>query len=347
MRRLTIAVILLCAGGAAGFAQSAPATPAQEPAKPPTAKNDYSNGENWLCRPGRQDACTVDLSTTVISASGKLTLESWAADPSPAIDCFYIYPTVSNDPGGNSDMIPGPEEKGVVRVQFARFASKCRPYAPLYRQITLTALRAAEVGSPIPVDRVLAYGDVLDARNYYLEHDNHGRGVVLIGHSQGSGMLTQLIKTEIDGKPVQARIISALLLGTNLPVPKGKDVGGAFQQIPVCHAASQTGCVIAYASFRETDPPPTNSRFGKVAGEGMISACANPASLGGGSGELHAYLTNGNGIVSVSEATPGPWVNPPQPVTTAFVSVPGLLTAECVNNVSGSYLAISIQGDAG
>src|SRR5271170_5644225 len=250
MRRLTIAVMLLCASGGAGFAQSAPATPAQEAAKPPAAKNDYSNGDNWLCRPGRQDACTVDLSTTVISASGKLTLESWAADPSAAIDCFYVYPTVSTDPGGNSDMIPGPEEKGVVRVQFARFASKCRPYAPVYRQVTLAALRAALRGEPIPMDRALPYNDVLDAWNYYLEHDNKGRGVVLIGHSQGANVLALLVKNEIDGKPVAARLVSAMLLGMNLAVLKGKDVGGTFQHAPLCRAATQTGCAIVYVTFR-------------------------------------------------------------------------------------------------
>jgi len=99
---------------------------------------------------------------------------------------------------------------------------------------------------------------VLDSWNHYLQHDNNGRGVVLIGHSQGSGVLTQLIKNEIDGKPVQQQFISALLLGTSLAVPKGKDVGGAFQHIPLCHSATHTGCVIAYASFRSTIPPPDN-----------------------------------------------------------------------------------------
>ena len=131
-----------------------------------------------------------------------------------------------------------------MRSQFARFASKCRPYAPIYRQVTITALRAALSGAPIPVDRALAYNDVLDAWNYYLEHDNKGRGVVLIGHSQGANVLTQFIKNEIDGKPVQARMVSAMLLGTSLPVPKGKDVGGIFLHTPLCHAATQTGCVI-------------------------------------------------------------------------------------------------------
>jgi hypothetical protein len=187
---------------------------------------------------------------------------------------------------------------------------------------------------------------VLEAWNYYLEHDNQGRGVVLIGHSQGAGILTQLIKSEIDGKLLQSRIVSALLLGTNLPVPKGKDVGGAFQHMPLCHAADQTGCVITYVSFRATAPPPANTRFGKVSGENMISGCTNPAALGGGSGELHAYLgAHGSGVVAGAEAEPAPWVKPAQPISTTFVSVPGLLTAECLSNESGSYLAVSVHGD--
>ena len=168
-------------------------------------KNDYSRAETWLCRPGRQDACAADLTTTVVASNGKLTEEKWKANPKAPIDCFYVYPTVSNDQTPNSDMDAGPEERSVVQHQFARFGSQCRPYAPLYRQVTLTALRATLSGRPMKSDRALAYNDVLDAWKYYLEHDNQGRGVVLIGHSQGSGVLIQLIKNEIDGKPVQDR----------------------------------------------------------------------------------------------------------------------------------------------
>ena len=317
-------------------------TMAQTPSAP--AKNDYSKGESWLCRPGRQDACTVDLTTTVVAANGKLTQEKFTANPNAPIDCFYVYPTVSNDQTPNSDMNAGPEELSVIKQQFARFGSQCRLYAPLYRQVTLTALRAAIAGKPMTVDRALGYNDVVEAWKYYLEHDNQGRGVVLIGHSQGSGVLTQLIKNEIDGKPVQERLISAMLLGTSLPVPKGKDVGGAFQHIPLCHSASQTGCVIAYATFRANVPPPANSRFGRVTGTDMMAACVNPAALGGGSGELHAYLSASRGIVS-SAAEPKAWVTPEQPIKTPFVSVPGLLTAECVSNDKGSYLAVTVHGN--
>ena len=312
----------------------------------PPAKNDYGKAETWLCQPGHKDACAVDLNTTVIAASGKLTRETWAADPKAPIDCFYVYPTVSLDTTPNSDMTAGPEELSVVRVQAARFGSQCRVFAPLYRQITLSALRSVLAGRPVTIDRALAYNDVLDAWNYYLEHENKGRGVVLIGHSQGSFVLTELIKNEIDGKPAQSRIVSALLLGTNLPVPRGKDVGGAFKSMPLCHSASQTGCVVTYASFRSNAPPPANSRFGKVAGEGMASACTNPAALAGGSGELHAYLSTRGGSVVSSEATQKAWVTPPQQIDTPFVSVPGMLSSECVSNDKVSYLAITVHGDA-
>jgi hypothetical protein len=307
------------------------------------AQNDYSKAESWLCRPGRHDACHVDLTTTVISASGKLTREPWAANPKAPIDCFYVYPTVSLDATGNSDMVAGDEELAVVRVQAARFGSQCRVYAPLYRQVTLTALRSILVGRSAAVDRNLAYNDVLDAWNYYLQHDNQGRGVVLIGHSQGSMVLTELIKKEIDGKPIQKQLVSALLLGSNVAVPQQRDVGGAFQQVPLCRNSKQTGCVITYVSFRSSAPPPANSRFGKVAGQDQVAGCTNPAALKGGSGELHAYLsTRGSGT---SAAAPKPWVADAAAIDTPFVSVPGMLTAECVSNEKGSYLAVTVHGN--
>jgi hypothetical protein len=316
----------------------------QDQTEPAAAKNDYSKAETWLCRPGRQDACAADLTTTVVAANGKLTEEKWKANPKAPIDCFYVYPTVSNDETPNSDMNAGPEERSVVQHQFARFGSQCRPYAPLYRQITLTALRANLSGKPMRSDRALAYNDVLDAWKYYLEHDNQGRGVVLIGHSQGSGVLIQLIKNEIDGKPIQDRVVSALLLGMNVAVPAGKDVGGSFPKMPLCRAPNQTGCVISYVTFRENAPPPSTSLFGRAPGEGMVVACTNPAALGGGRGELHAYLAAGKGAFT-SSAGPKPWVTPEQPIKTPFVSVPGLLSAQCTTNEHGSYLALRVHGD--
>jgi pimeloyl-ACP methyl ester carboxylesterase len=306
-------------------------------------KNDYANKANWLCWTGKPgDACAVDLTTTVIKADGSESVEKFSPNPKAPIDCFYVYPTVSNDPGVLSTMNIEAEERSVVKAQLARFGAKCRIFAPMYRQFTLTALRARMSGKPMPAGPAsgsTSYDDVLDAWNYYLANENKGRGVVLIGHSQGSGVLTQLIAKEIDGKPVQARIVSAILMGTALPVDKGKDTG-LFKSMPLCKSPSQTGCVIAYASFRDTIPPPANSLFGRVRGGGdQIAACANPANLAGGKGELHSYL--GNSPPISGQAMPKTvWVQGKANPGTPFISVPGLLSAECVQKNGFSYLEI-------
>jgi Protein of unknown function (DUF3089) len=352
-RRSWASLLLLATTLSVPRALVAQASPSAQPATPPAAapsKNDYSKPDTWICRPGHDEPCSVNLSSTVVSADGKLTTESFTPNPNAPIDCFYVYPTISAQLSLNSDMTLGPEEKGVVRAQLARFGSQCRLFAPLYRQVTLAALRQFLTGGALSQSgeqaRALAYNDVVDAWRYYLEHDNHGRGFVLIGHSQGSNVLMHLIREEIDGKPVQSRLISAILPGTNIPVPKGKDVGGAFQHVPVCRSASQTGCLITYVSFRATSPPPDNTRFGRVGDPSMMAACTNPAALAGGSGVLHAYLPSRADSFIVSAASPQPpWVTPPVPINTPFVSVPGMLSAECVSNEHGSYLAVTVHAD--
>jgi pimeloyl-ACP methyl ester carboxylesterase len=244
-------------------------------------------------------------------------------------------------------MNEGPEEINVVKAQFARLGSKCRLFAPLYRQFTLTALRARQAGKPLPPGPpagTTSYDDVVDAWNYYLAHDNKGRGVVLVGHSQGSGVLTQVIAKEIDGKPVEKKIVSAILMGTRLPIDKGKDTG-LFKDIPLCKSASQTGCVIAYASFRDTIPPPPNSLFGKAPSDSQIAACANPAALAGGKAQLHSYLSNSAQIVNSGPQTT--WVKGKPNPTTPFVSVPGLLSAECVQKNGFSYLEVHVNAVPG
>jgi Protein of unknown function (DUF3089) len=338
---LTAGLLLANAPGA--FSQTAAPVAAA-----PAAPIDYSDGKTWLCRPGRDDVCSQSQQdATIVTADGKLAAEPFRADAKAPVDCFYVYPTVSKDLGGNSTMTIAPEERSVINQQFARFAAKCRPYAPLYRQVTLTALRAAMMGKPMAADRAMAYNDVLAAWNSYLKNDNHGRGVVLIGHSQGSGVLIQLIKQEIDGKPVQARVISAILGGARLQVPVGKDVGGDFKSMPLCRSATQTGCAINFASFRVDSPPPANSRFGSSSATGLEAACVNPAALAGGSGALKAYLAAGtDDIVSDGTGKPLAWTTPPSPINTPFVAVPGLLTAECVNSGGFNYLAITTHPDA-
>jgi hypothetical protein len=321
---------------------------AQTPGEPPP--NDYGDPATWLCRPDvHPNACDQDLTATIVQADGSTKVVPFKPAADPPIDCFYVYPTVSLDPGVLSTMKAEGAELNVVKQQFARLGASCRLFAPLYRQFTLTALFAAMQGHPLPGSTTrprTPVTDVKDAFAWYLAHENHGRGVVLVGHSQGSGVLIDLIKSEIDGKPDEARLVSAILMGANLVVPKGADVGGDFKSIPLCHAADQTGCAIAFASFRETSPPPANSLFGRprTPMPGMASACVNPASLSGGSGVLKSYFPGRPEMPGMEAPDPHAWAKG-KTIDTPFVAVPGLITAACVSSPEFSYLSIHLNAD--
>lgn len=306
------------------------------------APNDYGLAQNWLCRPGRRDACTIPLDTTAIAPDGTMTMQPFVPAKAPEADCFYVYPTVSFDTTGNSDMVANDEERRVIEAQFARFGSQCRTFAPLYRSVTLTALRAAMLGSPSPADRELNYTDVRDAWRHYLASDNGDRPFVLVGHSQGAGLLKRLVAEEIDGKPVAKRMLSAMLIGTNIMVAKGKDTGGDFRTTPLCRAATQTGCVIGYVSFRDTAPPPSKSRFGKSENPALEVACTNPAALGGGKADVRSAFAAGRSWEMARDT--GPWSKTGTPKS-AFVSLPGLLTAACTSSGGANYLAVHVNAD--
>lgn len=347
----TLLAALAATAGALALASAATPAQAQTAVTPPGVvlpANDYGDKANWLCWPGQDDACAGDNSTTIVAANGAMSVETWSADPQAPVDCFYVYPTVSNDPGILSDMTAGAEERRVVEQQLSRLGAKCRVYAPLYRQFTLTALRTLVTGGALPAGGPrpnTGYLDVVDAWNHYLTHENQGRGVVLIGHSQGAGVLSQLIANAIDGKPVQDRLVSALLIGTNLLVEKGGKTG-TLKNVPLCEAPGQTGCAVAYVSFRADQPPPANSRFGIAPPQaaGMEAACVNPAALAGGKADLHAYLTSAGDLLSAGGGRQA-WVKDGAAVTTPFVSVPGLLSAECVRQDGFHYLAVTVNAD--
>jgi Protein of unknown function (DUF3089) len=305
--------------------------------------NDYGLAQNWLCTPGRRDACTLNMDVTDIATDGSLAVRKSVKMAAPRADCFYVYPTLSYDEGGNSDMVANDEERRIVETQFARFGEQCRTFAPIYRSVTLAALRSALIGKPIPADRELNYADVRDAWRHYMANDNQGRPFVLVGHSQGSGLLKRLVAEEIDGKPVQKQMLSAMLAGTNVLVAKGKVVGGDFKATPLCRKADQTGCVLAWVTFRETSPPPANARFGRTDIADREVACTNPAALKGGIVKLSAILP-AKSIGGDLVPKPQPWTRDNKPIETGHVALPGLYTGECVTKDGNSHLSVRLNG---
>jgi hypothetical protein len=187
------------------------------------------------------------------------------------------------------------------------------------------------------------YDDVRDAWQSYLKRDNQGRGVVLIGHSQGAYILASLLAREIEGKPVQKQLVGAYILGATFPVAKGRDTGGAVKTIPLCSKAGQVGCVVNFSAFRSTVPPPANTLFGKPADPAQSGSCSNPPAAGDAGTPLKAYFLSTGRLIAMGGGATA-WVKD-KSIDTPFVSVPGLLTGKCATNEHATYLEITVKGD--
>ena len=302
------------------------------------ASVDYTKSANWLCLPGRGDICAAPLATVDVNPSGYGSRSSSTPAKAPAIDCFYVYPTVSRDAGLNSDLNMS-EENGVAAAQFTRFASVCRPFAPKYRQMTVGAIVAFSAGQDVTAAAVRSYGDVAAAFRDYIATKNKGRPFVLIGHSQGSLQLIQLIAQEIENKPaIAARMKLAILPGFNLLVPHGKTVGGSLKKTPICTTASQTNCVIAWTSFRENNTPPAGALFGVATLPGMTVACVNPAAPGATDWRrLDSYWVANSGV-----SVPGGPISWSSEGTSPapYVHTPGLASGRCVTNGARGYFSV-------
>jgi hypothetical protein len=315
--------------------------------------SNYVDDAKWLCRPGRaNDVCSRNLDATAVAADGSTEVVPHEAAADPPIDCFYVYPTASYDMTPNSDFSPGAgEEIATAYNQVARLNSACRVFAPVYRSITVEGLSDTLLGGLQPGARpsVMAYLDVLDAFEQYIANDSNGRGFVLIGHSQGALLLIRLIQDEIDDEPLlRDRMVAAYLLGASVMVPDGQNVGGTFDNIPVCRSADQTGCVVSYSSFRDTQPPPARSYFARGGAAGP-AVCVNPADLAnGGPAELHPYFLMDQVPRTLSggaSAEPFADTSRNAEVTTPWVTYPGLIEARCESQGPFTYLALTVHGD--
>lgn len=292
----------------------------------------YAGTSNWICHPDLADDECTDLTTTVISPDGgREVVEAERAPADEAgFDCFYVYPTTSADRTPVADLAVDASERDTVRAQVGRYASACRVFAPAYRQVTLGGLG----GGATAEDRELGYADVVDAWKTYVDGENDGRGVVLIGHSQGAGVLRRLITEEVDPEPgLRDLLVSALLLGSAVAAE-------GFPQVPPCAAHDDTGCVVSYAAYPAASPPVEGALFGRVRDSGQPALCVDPLALDpGGDGLGDAVLVTSDGLL-------GSPTSGFEDVATPFVSLPDAVRTSCADLGGYRYLAVeTAEGD--
>lgn len=292
--RLSFSVFAVAATASSAFGATAPT-----PVRAPTT---------WGCLPGMANnpcdglLATTYLGSTFVQPRRVSSVDEPPRSPDSGVDCFYVYPTVSSALTENAPARMASEIRAIYRYQAARFSQVCRVYAPLYRQVSLLGILGRVTGGEgdgrpaAPASIETAYGDVVAAWDEYLARYNRGRGVVLIGHSQGSGMLIRLLRDRIDASPRErSRLVSAIVPGGDLTVATGARTGGDLQAIPTCARTGEIGCVIAYSAFAHRPPrgalfgrpyDQLRSFFGLASRPGTEVACVNPAELSGSGDRL-------------------------------------------------------------
>jgi hypothetical protein len=206
----------------------------------------------------------------------------------------------------------------------------------MYRQVTIGGLVTG-----VSVNNELAYSDVLKAWRTYLRKYNHGRGVVLVSHSQGTFVLRRLIAEQIDPSPAaRSKIVSAILLGGNVAVAQGQDAGGDFQNVPACRSPSQIGCVIAFSAFNAA--PPQNAIFGRPTVAGQQVLCNNPASLGDGAAPLKSVFPTKPfaPFTTIADEIGQIGFTPPR-LGTPWVEIDGAYSGQCSSADGANVLQVS------
>lgn len=143
-------------------------------------------------------------------------------DESHAADVFYVYPTVSTvsytDNGSSwyADItLPEVREEANGNQRFNKMLyGEYNFYAPYYRQMIFEAYQHPQDS----LDKIaaFAYADVNDAFQYYMAHFNHGRPFFLMGHSQGSQMLIELLKHGMTDEQ-RKQMVAAYCIGYHVP----------------------------------------------------------------------------------------------------------------------------------
>jgi Protein of unknown function (DUF3089) len=240
---------------------------------------DYSNLYYWAASPFKHNPSD--------------SIPSFLADEprDSSVDVFFIYPTsyIGSD-GEDEDMatlmtnprsviesmkslpwnadltdtfINNQTDSRSILYQASVFNSSCRIFAPRYRQANLKAFFVSPNSIYARKAFDLAYSDIKKAFEYYLQHYNHGRPIIIASHSQGTLHAIRLLQDFFDGTPLQKQLVCAYIIGHQISTD-------AFKQIPVCNSPATTGCFVGWRSYQKGTMPE------EIREENGNSVCVNP-----------------------------------------------------------------------
>lgn len=198
------------------------------------AAPDYSQDDTWAALPTRRDSADAVPRNTGLR-------DEQATAP---VDVFFVHPTTYYGRAQwNANLTDARVNRftdaSTIRKQASAFNGVGRIYAPRYRQATLFSF--FDEKSANGQDALnLAYSDVKAAFQYYLDHYNQGRPIIIASHSQGTFHATRLLRECFDQDPkLRKQLVAAYLIGFKV---KSEE----YQALRPCDDSTQTGCYVGW-----------------------------------------------------------------------------------------------------
>jgi Protein of unknown function (DUF3089) len=203
---------------------------------------DYSNLYYWAAHPWKNDPS--DSVPRPLRAG--YVLDSTA-------DVFFIHPTTLTDftdEKWNADIndaaINAKTDYSTILYQASVF-NEYRVFSPRYRQAHIRAYYTTDTAKALEAFD-LAYGDIKTAFQYYLDHYNNGRPVIIASHSQGSTHAQRLLKDFFENSSLKNRLVVAYIAGMYIP-------STYFTGLKMCSDSLQTGCICGWRTFKKGYEP--------------------------------------------------------------------------------------------
>lgn len=168
-----------------------------------------------------------------------------------AADVFFICPTVY---GGSSDSfnmsltddVTKASFLGAIHMEKGIYDENCRFFAPYYRQAALNVYELDIAGRKPYLDK--AYEDICLAFEYYMEHHNAGRPIVLAGFSQGGELSIRLVKDYFAGEDMLDLLVACYAIGWRITEEELQ----AYSHLKPAQSESDLGVIISFNSEAES-----------------------------------------------------------------------------------------------
>ena len=208
--------------------------------QPTSTQLDYTDLDNWAVHP-QNTPSQLDF----------VELETNPYD----VDVFYIHPTITTSRknrawNGNvsDENYRQATLNTAIKYQCSAWYGLGRTFAPFYRDAHIRSFQdqfKAQGG-----DDALrsAYEDIKSAFMHYLKHENNGRPIVLVSHSQGTLHAGQLLKDFFEDQPLQKQLVAAYLVGIAIKTEY-------FQNIPFMTSPDETGGFVTWNTYKRNHLP--------------------------------------------------------------------------------------------